>query len=174
MLSYGANKMWRAQFPAPRLTRLIEPYGQTQPADLMWTFMGMSRLYSVFGGLGEMLGAVLLMVPRMATLGALIPAAVMSNVLVLNLAYDVPRKIYSIHLIALCIFVMLPDLRRMLDFFVLNRQAQLTKPVPLFKDKLLNHGLMVFTSQSPPRRCSTRVSIPITSLFRRRRSCRRQ
>jgi hypothetical protein len=143
MLSYGANKMWRAQFPAPKLTRLIEPYGQTQPADLMWTFMGMSRLYSLFGGMGEMLGAILLMVPQMATLGALITAAVMSNVLVLNLGYDVPRKIYSIHLIALCIFVMLPDLRRMMDFFALNRKTQLTKPVPLFKDKLLNRGLMV-------------------------------
>jgi hypothetical protein len=143
MLSYGANKLWWSQFPAPKLTRLIEPYGQTQPADLLWTFMGMSRAYSLFGGMGEMLGALLLIVPQMVTLGALVTVAVMTNVLMLNLAYDVPRKIYSIHLIALCVFLMLPDLRRMLDFFVLNRKTQLTKPVPLFKDKLLNGGVVV-------------------------------
>ena len=143
MLSYGANKLWWAQFPAPRLVRLVEPYGQTQPADLMWTFMGMSRAYSLFGGLGELLGAVLLIIPEMTTLGALVTAAVMTNVLMLNLGYDVPRKIYSIHLIALCIFLMIPDIRRMLDFFVLNRPAQLTKPVPLFRDKFLNRGIML-------------------------------
>ena len=143
MISYGANKLWWAQFPAPKLTRLIEPYGQTQPADLLWIFMGMSRAYSVFGGAGEMLGAVLLIVPQMVTLGAMVIAAVMTNVLMLNLAYDVPRKIYSIHLIAMCIFLMLPDLRRLLDFFVLNRKVQLTKPVAPFKDKVFNRGVMV-------------------------------
>lgn len=143
MISYGADKLWWAQFPAPRLTRLIEPYGQTQPADLLWTFMGMSRAYSFFGGLGEMLGAVLLIVPRMTTLGALVVSALMSNVLMLNLSYDVPRKIYSIHLLAMCIFLMLPDMRRMLDFFVLNRTTQLTQAVPLFKDKVLNWGVWI-------------------------------
>ena len=144
MLSYGANKIWRAQFPAPKLTRLIEPYGQTQPADLMWTFMGMSRAYSLFGGLGEMLGALLLLVPSMVTLGALITAAVMTNVFVMNMAYDIPRKIYCIHLIAMCFFLILPDLRRLLDFFVLNRPAALTKPLPLLKDKFFNRATMVF------------------------------
>lgn len=143
MISYGCNKLWRAQFPAPKLTRFIEPYGQTEPADLMWTFMGMSRAYSVFGGMGEMLGALLLIVPQFVTLGALITAAVMTNVFMLNMGYDVPRKIYCIHLIAMCVLLMLPDLRRMTDFFVLNRPAQLTKPVPLFKDKLLNKGVML-------------------------------
>ena len=143
MISYGANKLWWAQFPAPKLARLVEPYGQTQPADLLWTFMGMSRAYSFFGGVGEMLGALLLIVPELATLGALITAAVMTNVLMLNLGYDVPRKIYSIHLILLCFLIMLPDLRRLLDFFVLNRPAQLTKPTPLFKDKWFNRGTVL-------------------------------
>jgi uncharacterized membrane protein YphA (DoxX/SURF4 family) len=143
MICYGTNKLWWAQFPAPKLTRFIEPYGQTQPADLLWIFMGMSRAYSFFGGLGETVGGLLLIVPQLATLGALITAAVMTNVLLLNMGYDVPRKIYSIHLIALCIFIMLPDLRRMLDFFVLNRKTQLTKPVQIFKDKWLNRGLVV-------------------------------
>ena len=141
MIGYGTNKLWWAQFPAPKLTSFIEPYGQTQPADLLWIFMGMSRAYSFFGGLGEMVGGLLLIVPQLATLGASITAAVMTNVLLLNLGYDVPRKIYSIHLIALCVFIMLPDLRRMLDFFVLNRKTQLTKPVSIFKDKMLNRGL---------------------------------
>ena len=138
MIDYGTAKLWRAQFPLPRLERLIEPYGQTQPADLMWTFMGMSRAYSLFGGIGEMLGAVLLLFPRLVTLGSLVTAAVMTNVFILNMGYDVPRKILSIHLLLMCLFLVLPDLRRLMDFFVLNRPAQLTKPVPLFSGKLSN------------------------------------
>lgn len=143
MISYGCNKLWWAQFPAPHLNRLIEPYGQTQPTDLLWTFMGMSRMYSVFGGIGEMLGALLLIVPQTVTLGAAITAAVMTNVLMLNVAYDVPRKIYCIHLIVLCLILMVPDVRRLLDFFVLNRTAQLSKPVPLVKEKMLNYGTLL-------------------------------
>jgi len=142
MISYGTNKLWLAQFPAPHLTRLLEPYGQTNPADLLWTMMGMSRGYSLFGGLGEMLGAVLLLVPWTTTLGSLVTIGVMSNVLMLNMGYDVPRKIYSIHLIAMCCFLLLPDMKRLLDFFLFNRQVQLTKPVALFKDKFMNRGAL--------------------------------
>jgi uncharacterized membrane protein YphA (DoxX/SURF4 family) len=143
MIAYGCNKLWWAQFPAPKLTRLIEPYGQTQPADLMWIFMGMSRAYSLFGGIGEMLGGLLLLVPQLVTLGALVTAAVMTNVFMMNMAYDVPRKIYCIHLIMMCIILMLPDMRRMADFFILNRETALNKPMPLFNDKLLNRGVMI-------------------------------
>ncbi len=89
---------------------------------LLWVFMGMSRLYSFFGGIGEMVGGLLLVVPRFTTLGALISGAMMTNVLLLNLAYDVPRKIYSIHLVLMCVFLLLPDLRRIVDFFLLNRK----------------------------------------------------
>jgi uncharacterized membrane protein YphA (DoxX/SURF4 family) len=144
MIAYGCNKLWHAQFPAPKLIRFIEPYGQTQPADLMWTFMGMSRVYSVFGGIGEMLGGLLLIVPQLTTLGAMVTAAVMTNVLMLNLAYDVPRKIYCFHLIAICVILMLPDLRRLFDFFALNRKTQLSKPVALFKDPFLSRGVLLF------------------------------
>ncbi len=75
------------------------PMARSAPMGLLWAFMGMSHAYSFFGGLGEMAGAFLLLVPSFTALGALVTAGVMSNVLMLNLGYDVPRKIYSIHLI---------------------------------------------------------------------------
>ena len=143
MVSYGCNKLWDAQFPQPTLDRMVETYGQTQPADLMWTFMGMSRMYSLFGGIAEMTGALLLIVPRLVTLGALVTGALMTNVFVMNMGYDVPRKIYCIHLIAMCLYLILPDMRRLVDFFVFNKKAQLTPPVPLLKDKMFNAGLVV-------------------------------
>lgn len=142
MISYGANKLFRMQFAEPDLARYVDTYGQTAPMGLLWAFMGMSRAYSFFGGVGEMLGGLLLLVPRFTALGSLVSLAVMSNVLMLNLCYDVPRKIYSIHLILFCLFLLLPDMRRVADFFLLNRKTQLTPPVPLFQDTKLNYGVL--------------------------------
>ena len=143
MIIYGADKLFRMQFPPPVLARYVDTYGQTTPMGLLWTFMGMSRAYSFLGGVGEMTGGLLLLVPSLTTLGALITLGMMSNVLMLNLCYDVPRKIYSIHLILFCLFLLLPDMRRLADFFLLNRKTELTPPASVFKDKRLNYGLVV-------------------------------
>ncbi len=143
MISYGANKLFRMQFAEPGLARYVDTFGQTSTMGLLWAMMGTSRAYSFFGGVGEMLGGLLLLVPSLTSLGCLVTLGVMTNVLMLNFCYDVPRKIYCIHLIAFCLLLLLPDMRRIFDFFVLNRKGQLTSPVPLFKDKLLNYGVLL-------------------------------
>ncbi len=74
----------------------------------LWTFMGFSRGYSFFAGAAEMLGGLLLVVPQFTTLGSLISLGVFSNVLMLNMFYDVPRKIYTIHLVLICLFLVFP------------------------------------------------------------------
>ena len=48
MISYGANKLFRMQFPEPPLYRFVDYYGNSSPMGLLWTFMGMSRAYSLF------------------------------------------------------------------------------------------------------------------------------
>lgn len=142
MISYGANKLWRMQFPEPGLARYVDAFGRTSPMGLLWAMMGTSRAYSFFGGMGEMLGGVLLLVPRFTALGALVSGAVMTNVLMLNFGYDVPRKILSIHLIAFCLFLLIPDMWRIAEFFLLNRKAQLSPPVSVFEDRKMNYGVL--------------------------------
>ncbi len=111
---------------------------------LLWTFMGMSRAYSTFAGIAEMAGGLLLIVPRFTTLGSLVTFGVMSNVLMLNFCYDVPRKIYSVHLVLMSLFLLLPDVRRLLDFFLRNRRTEPTPDVPLLKDPQLNRWALLF------------------------------
>ena len=48
--------------------------------------MAASKPYTIFSGSLEVLGGILLLVPRLADLGALICAAVLSNVFALNVA----------------------------------------------------------------------------------------
>jgi len=47
--------------------------------------------------------------------------AVMANVVVLNFAYDVPVKLFSIHLLVMATFVVAPSIKRLSDFFLFNK-----------------------------------------------------
>lgn len=143
MLGYGIKKLIGAQFTPPNLAKQIQPFGRTTPMGMLWTFMGASQAYSLFGGIGETLGGVLLVLPALTTLGALVSLAMMTNVLMLNMFYDVPRKIFSVHLVLMCLFLLLPDVRRLTNVLVLNRRADPVPEGPLFRDKLLNFGALL-------------------------------
>ncbi len=131
MLSYGMAKVFPGQFGAPTLDRLLEPYGHSSPMGLLWTFMGYSRPYAFFTGVVECLGGVLLFSQRTTTLGAVIVAAAMGNVAMLNFSYDVPVKLYSSHLLAFAVLLLAPDVRRLWSMFIANEPtlpAHVRKP----------------------------------------------
>src|ERR1044071_6897724 len=104
------------------MTAHISRSGGTSPMRLMWAFMGYSLPYTVFAGLAEVTGGVLLLWRRTATLGALVVAIVMTNVVLMNLCYDVPVKLFSTLLLVFAIAIGLPDARRLLGA-VLGRAA---------------------------------------------------
>ena len=142
MIGYGAAKVIQSQFPAPNLSRLVQPYGDSSPMGLLWTFMGASHGYNLFTGAAEMIGGALLIIPPLATLGALITIAAMGNVFILNMTYDVPVKLFSLNLIIMAIFIALPDTRRLANVLVFNRRAEPAIVRPFFKRKILNRGLL--------------------------------
>lgn len=128
MLGYGVLKLFLGQFPEPSAGSLVQRVADATPSELLWTFMGSSPAYVFFSGVGETLGAALLLFRRTTTLGALVLAAVLTNVVMLNFCYDVSVKINSSHYLAMCVFLLLPDLGRLGNVLVFNRAAQ---PAPL-------------------------------------------
>jgi hypothetical protein len=128
MISYGLAKVIPSQFPPPTLDRLIQRFGDASPMGLLWTFMGASVAYNIFSGSAEMLGGLLLTTRRTALLGALVSAGAMANIVMLNFAYDVPVKIYSTQLLIEAIIIALPDVPRLVDFFIRHRAVT---PAPL-------------------------------------------
>jgi len=143
MISYGGSKVIKSQFPSPPIGRLLQPFGDASPMGLLWTFMGASTAYTVFAGASEMIGGLLLTARRTALLGALVTIGVMGNVVMLNFSYDVPVKLYSAHLLAMAVFLAAPDLRRLVNFFVLNRNAEPAPIRPLFQRAGLQRGALV-------------------------------
>lgn len=131
MISYGAVKVIKAQFPDLTLDALAQPLGESTPMGLLWKFMGASWLFNVFTGAAEMLGGLLLTLRRTTLLGALVSVAVLSNVVVLNLSYDVPVKLYSMHLLAMAAWLVLPDARRLVNVFWFHRPVEAATSSPL-------------------------------------------
>jgi len=146
MIGYGAFKVISSQFPPPTLDRLMQSYGDSSPMGLLWTFMGASEPYTMFVGFAEMISGILLFPRKTSTLGALMSIGVLSNVVALNFSYDVPVKLYSSHLLAMAIFLLLPELRRLANFFFLNRPAECIRVQPLFRRTGWNWAALVLAS----------------------------
>lgn len=132
MFSYGLAKLVELQFGPVSPIELTRTYGDSSPMGLAWTFMNYSRPYRCFGGLLELLGGLLLLSRRTTTLGALVIAGVMSNVVALNFCYDIAVKLGSSILLLMAVFLIAPELPRLRAFFLRNETVagvDLTAPV---------------------------------------------
>jgi hypothetical protein len=110
---------------------------------VLWSSVGASHPYEIAAGCIELLGGFLLFIPRTVTLGALISLADMSYVFLLNMTYDVPVKLFSLHLILLSLLFLAPEFRRLANFFFLNRTAEPTLQTPLFRTARANRIALI-------------------------------
>jgi hypothetical protein len=156
MIVYGTFKLIPTQFGPIGLSRLLQPFGEASPMGLLWAFMAASPPYTSFTGAVETLGGLLLIPRRTTLLGALVSASAMLQVLVLNLCYDVPVKLFSFNLLVMALLLAVPDLRRLADLFLFNRRVEPAEIRPLFARRGLNRaaaalwgiGLLAFTVYS--------------------------
>ena len=110
---YGIGKVIGAQFytasTIPDDIALI-PIGQVSNFDLAWVFMGRSYGYMLFIGLGEIIGAVLLLFNRTKLIGTFILISIMVNVVVFDIfflnEYDAlaGATLYLLMLFAILVF----------------------------------------------------------------------
>lgn len=135
MIVYGMVKVIKLQFPDPRLTRLLQPYGESSPMGIAWTFMGASDSYTFFAGLSEVIAAFLLLFKRTRTMGAVFAFGVVLNIFTMNMSYDIPVKLYSFHLLLIALSIMFIDRKRLINLFLLNKG---TEPLE-FSEHTSNH-----------------------------------
>ncbi len=124
LIGYGNSKVFLLQFPENSLSRLGQEYGTFSPMGVVWSFMGASAAYTVFSGLAEVTGGILLFFRRTTALGAAVTFGVMTNIVALNYCYDIPVKIHSTHYLLMSAFLLAPDFRRLVNVFLLNRVAE--------------------------------------------------
>ncbi len=126
MVTYGMFKVFPMQMPAPSIISLSEPLGMHSPMALLWNFIGVNPAYETVCGAAELIGGLLLLFRRTALFGSLVTAFVVTNVLLYNLCFDVPVKLYAAHLLLLSLFVALPDAAALIRFFWFHQDARPT------------------------------------------------
>jgi uncharacterized membrane protein YphA (DoxX/SURF4 family) len=142
MFSYGFSKVFPLQMPTVFLSRLLEPYGDFSPMGVIWYSIGAAPGYERFIGSAEVLGGLLLLLPGLTLIGALVTFAVTVGVWMVNMTYDVPVKLFAFHLVLMSIFLIAPDARRLVNWFVLNRPV-MPEPAPRYGRSARSHVIWI-------------------------------
>lgn len=125
-LGYGIIKLFALQMGFPTTSQLATPLGDFLPMRLSWMFIGYSMPYQIFSGVMETTAGLLMLYRPTITAGLLAATGAFLNVVMINLSYDVPVKLYSSHLLVACLFLLAMDAPRLLNFLILNRPTQAT------------------------------------------------
>lgn len=133
MFVYGFAKAVPLQMYYPFPFRFLEPLRDFSPMGVLWTSIGISPAHEIFIGCAELAGGFLLMFPRTVTLGALVCLADMTQVLVLNLTYDVCVKLFAFQLIVMSLLLLGPDLEQLFRLFFRGEPASLAPAQSLFR-----------------------------------------
>lgn len=125
-LSYGIIKIFALQMAFPSLSQLATPLGDLLPMRFSWLFIGYSEPYQIFSGVMETMAGLLLLYRRTITAGLFAATGAFVNVVMINLSYDVPVKLFASHLLFACLFLLALDAKRLMHFLVLNRPTPAT------------------------------------------------
>jgi uncharacterized membrane protein YphA (DoxX/SURF4 family) len=131
MIEYGMTKVIPNQFEAPALTVLVTPAGDLSLNTMLWTSIGAAPAYQIFTGAVELAAGLLLLIGRNSTPGALLAMLALVQVFVLNMTYDIGLKGTSLHLVLIALFLLAPDLGRLVRFFF--GTGETAAPAPAFR-----------------------------------------
>ncbi|MCK8521210.1 hypothetical protein M0D21_06515 [Aquimarina sp. D1M17] len=144
MFSYGFSKAFTLQFSELSNFDLIQTFGEQSPMGLMWNFMEYSDTYTRFSGYAEIIAGALLLFRKTTILGAIMTIGVMFNVFMMNMSYDIPVKLYSGLLTLMGIFLLVPDFKRLINFFILNNTVN-PKRLPSYSNKNKHRKALAIT-----------------------------
>ncbi len=114
---YGCSKLFKVQFYLPEPNILYTRLGQV-PRDLLyWSTMGVSRPYNIFLGMTEVIAGALLLFRKSSLAGAFFSFFILINVVVINFAYDISVKLLSCFLLALSVYLLALQAKRIARFF---------------------------------------------------------
>lgn len=133
IISYGIIKLFPLQFPALTLSDLNTNYGDFLPWKIYYlTNSAASAGYERTLGSFEILGGILLLWRRFATVGAGIIAAALVNIVLVNFAYQLGDHVYASILFLIALAILINDMPRVFDLLVWRRFARADHFDPAF------------------------------------------
>jgi hypothetical protein len=78
------------------------------------------------------------------TLGAFVLFGVMINVLMMNLTYDIPVKLFSIQLVLMSAILLIADKQRIINFLIKNEEVEKKRYITYIKNKIISKLISFF------------------------------
>ncbi len=135
VMAWGYAKVFPLQMPPPSVGGLYTEYIHYFAKRLYWQVTGLSTPYEIILGFAEFIPGVLLLFRRTAVLGAAGVIAVVGNVYVANIAYDVCEHIPALGFTMLSGFILWYDLPRIWNLVAEGKDEQLVRYYPVFDRK---------------------------------------
>jgi hypothetical protein len=149
-LKYGFDKVFKRQFYLPEPNILYSSFGHLTKDTLFWSTMGTSYMYSVSMGIIEVLTGLLILFKRIRIAGFCVAIAVVINIFLINIAFDISVKLFTAFLVMVLVVNLYPALKPLYAFFIQHKQVQLstalhpTIPVNKWVHALVCAGIVGF------------------------------
>lgn len=124
-LKYGFDKIFKRQFYLPEPNILYSNFGSLTKDTLFWSTMGTSHIYSIVTGLIEVLAGVLILFKRTRIAGFFLALVIAINILLINIAFDISVKLFTLFLLMVVFFNLYPALKTTYAFFIQYKTVQL-------------------------------------------------
>jgi hypothetical protein len=134
-IKYGFDKAFKTQFYQPEPNTLYTKLGNLDKDILYWITIGSSYLYNIVTGSVEIIGAILLLIKRTRALGIVLLLVVLSQIVLINFAFDISVKLFSMLLLCMAIYVALPYLCSWFRVLIGNKVNGVGKVCKVENDK---------------------------------------
>jgi hypothetical protein len=118
---YGIIKAIPVQMSFPSFISLQTPVGEMSPFDLIWITFGYGTPYQVFGGILEVLAAILILFRRTRIVGLVILIPLMVNIIMLNYTYQIGVLTLSFYILLVALFLLAPYIPQIIRFFFVQQ-----------------------------------------------------
>ncbi|MCX8525341.1 hypothetical protein OF897_15590 [Chryseobacterium formosus] len=106
LIKYGIDKIFKTQFPEPESNILFTRFGNLDKDILFWSTIGTSKIYNIITGSIEIFSGILLLLKRSQFLGLLLAIVCFSQILIINISFDISVKLFSLILLLMNIFLL--------------------------------------------------------------------
>lgn len=105
LIKYGVDKIFKTQFSEPESNILFTRFGNLDKDILFWSTMGTSKIYNIIIGSIELFSGALLLFKRSRFLGSLLAIISFSQILIINISFDISVKLFSLILLLMSLFL---------------------------------------------------------------------
>lgn len=133
IIIYGTLKLFHLQMPYPTLSDLNTEYGYLLKWKVYYLTNGAAHSnYEQSLGLLEIIAGILLLYRKTALIGAGLSAVLLSNIVLVNFAYEIGSQVYSISLLLLSLLIISYDIPRAYRLLFLEKPAKAAGFRPVF------------------------------------------